>query len=47
MVQIIEKFEDIPSVVASAVREGDIVLTLGAGDIYKAGKMILDEIAKK
>ena len=41
---IIEKFEDIPSAVRTSLRSGDIVLTLGAGDIYKAGQMILDEI---
>jgi UDP-N-acetylmuramate--alanine ligase len=41
---IIEKFEDIPSAVKPCLREGDIVLTLGAGDVYKAGQMILDSI---
>lgn len=38
------KFEEIPSSVAPYLREGDIVLTLGAGDIYKAGPAILDII---
>ena len=41
---IIEKFEDISLVVKPCLRDGDIVLTLGAGDVYKAGQMILDEI---
>ncbi len=39
-VGLIGKFEEIPEVLCGALREGDIVLTLGAGDIYKAGPMI-------
>jgi UDP-N-acetylmuramate--alanine ligase len=41
---LIGKFEDIPSSVLPHLKEGDIVLTLGAGDIYKAGPMILKKI---
>ncbi len=41
-VEIIQSLEDIPEKVGSRLREGDIVVTLGAGDIYKSGKMILD-----
>jgi len=41
---IIKKFEDVSSTVKPLLRDGDIVLTLGAGDIYKAGQTILDEI---
>jgi len=41
---IIPKFEDIPATILKHVRRGDIIVTLGAGDIYKAGKMILDEL---
>ncbi len=44
-VEIISSFDDIPGKVASVVQEGDIVLTLGAGDIYKAGPMILETLA--
>lgn len=41
---LIKKFEDIPAVVIPSLREGDVVLTLGAGDIYKSGKMILKSL---
>jgi UDP-N-acetylmuramate--alanine ligase len=43
-VEVICRFEDIASRVANAVREGDIVLTLGAGDICKAAPRILEGI---
>lgn len=43
-VEIISRFEDIPSRVLSEAREGDIILVLGAGDINRAGHMILDEL---
>ena len=39
----IEKFEEIAGRMADVIREGDVVLTLGAGDIYKAAPMILEE----
>jgi len=39
---IVGRFEDIAETVASVVREGDVVLTLGAGDIYKAGPAVLE-----
>ena len=39
---IVGRFEDIAETVASEVREGDVVLTLGAGDIYKAGPAVLE-----
>ncbi len=41
---LVSRFEDIPSRVIPVLKEGDIVLTLGAGDIYKAGPMILGGI---
>lgn len=41
---LIKKFEDIPAVVIPSLKEGDVVLTLGAGDIYKSGKMILKSL---
>jgi UDP-N-acetylmuramate--alanine ligase len=40
----VRKFEEIPSSVAAHLQEGDIVLTLGAGDIYKTGPAILEVI---
>ena len=41
---LIEKFEDIADSVARVLKEGDIVVTLGAGDIYKIGTAILDRL---
>jgi UDP-N-acetylmuramate--alanine ligase len=40
----IEDFEDIASFVYERAGAGDLVLTMGAGDINKVGKMILDKI---
>ena len=37
-----EEFEDIAAYVYQNATEGDLVLTMGAGDIYKVGEMILD-----
>ena len=36
---------DVPAVVAALARPGDLVLTMGAGDITKMGPLVLDEIA--
>jgi UDP-N-acetylmuramate--alanine ligase len=38
-------FADVPAVVAALARPGDLVLTMGAGDITKMGPLVLDEIA--
>ncbi len=43
-VALIPRFEDIPDAVVKTLREGDIVLTLGAGDIYKCGQQIAQAI---
>ena len=45
--ELIERFEHIPELVASAAKQGDIIVTLGAGDIYKAAPLILDELKKR
>jgi len=45
--ELIERFEHIPEIAASAAKPGDIIVTLGAGDIYKAAPLILDELRKK
>jgi len=34
--------EDVPGVLGDELRFGDLVLTLGAGDIYKVGPLLLD-----
>jgi UDP-N-acetylmuramate--alanine ligase len=46
-VVIIPRFEDIAKTVSRALKPGDIVLTLGAGDIYKAGPMILQDLKER
>jgi UDP-N-acetylmuramate--alanine ligase len=38
-------FGDVPRAVAELARPGDLVLTMGAGDITKMGPLVLDEIA--
>ncbi len=43
-VTIIKKFEEIPDVIVPTLKEGDVLLTLGAGDIYKAGHQILERM---
>ena len=45
--QIVPRIDDLPGLVADCVREGDIILTLGAGDIYKSGPRIIEAIRKK
>jgi UDP-N-acetylmuramate--alanine ligase len=45
-VTLISRFEDISTTVASYLEPGDILVTLGAGDIYKVGKNILSEISE-
>ena len=37
-----EEFEDIANFVYKNAKDGDLVLTMGAGDIYKVGELILD-----
>ncbi|MDY6934962.1 MAG: UDP-N-acetylmuramate--L-alanine ligase [Spirochaetota bacterium] len=43
-VDIISRFEDIPDSIIGEMREGDIVMLLGAGNIHKAGEAILHAI---
>jgi len=39
-----EEFEQAADYVAANARAGDLVLTLGCGDIYKAGKMMIERL---
>ena len=41
-VSYIPKREDIASFIADMVEDGDLVLTMGAGDIYKTGEELVD-----
>ncbi|MBN2401933.1 MAG: UDP-N-acetylmuramate--L-alanine ligase [Spirochaetes bacterium] len=45
-VEIIAGIDKIPDLILKIARKGDIVLTLGAGDIFKAGPMILEALRK-
>ncbi len=42
--RFVSKFENIPSEVLRVAQGGDVILTLGAGDIYKAGELILERL---
>jgi UDP-N-acetylmuramate--alanine ligase len=42
----VAEFADVPAVVASLAAPGDLVLTMGAGDITRMGPLVLDEIMK-
>lgn len=39
--------EDVLSDLAGRVKEGDLVLTMGAGDIWKVGAALADSIKSK
>jgi UDP-N-acetylmuramate--alanine ligase len=41
----VESFGDAPRVAASVAAPGDLVLTMGAGDVTTLGPLILDELA--
>ena len=43
-VTICQQQEEILSVLKSQVKAGDLVVTLGAGNIYKVGETFLDEL---
>jgi UDP-N-acetylmuramate--alanine ligase len=45
-VDVISRLEDIPAAVLQCVKENDIVLTLGAGDIHKTGRLILQAMSE-
>jgi len=44
-VRYVPDLADVPAAVAAIARPGDLVLTMGAGDITKMGPLVLDEIA--
>ncbi len=45
-VDVVERFEDIAEAVLAKAAPGDLIVTLGAGDIYKAGRMIIEKLRK-
>ena len=46
-VRFIGSFEGIADYVLENAKEGDIVITMGAGDIYRVGEMIMEKGGKK
>ncbi len=40
----VQKKEDVPQVLRSIVKEGDLVVTMGAGDIWKYGEQFLKQL---
>jgi len=44
-VHYVPDFADVPKVVAALARPGDLVLTMGAGDITRMGPLVLAELA--
>ena len=39
----IEEFEDIVKYLKDNLEEDDIIVTMGAGDVYKIGEMLIEE----
>ncbi|MBE6619611.1 MAG: UDP-N-acetylmuramate--L-alanine ligase [Ruminococcaceae bacterium] len=40
-------FEEIAEYLAQTAKEGDLVLTMGAGDVYKIGNILIDKLKEK
>lgn len=45
--QYVKNVEDLPDILYNFVKEGDMVITMGAGNIYKVGEQLADVIKKK
>ena len=43
-VSYVDALEDLPAAVAADLREGDVVMTLGAGSIERTGTVLLDAL---
>ncbi len=41
-----ENKDNIPTILANIVKEGDMIITMGAGDIYKIGEKYIDDYRK-
>ena len=41
----VPSLDDVPRVVATLAAPGDLVLTMGAGDVTRLGPLVLDELA--
>ncbi len=42
-----QSFEDASSFISSRVKEGDVVMTIGAGDVYKVGEKIIELLSNQ
>ncbi|MGI9174215.1 MAG: glutamate ligase domain-containing protein, partial [Rhodothermales bacterium] len=45
-VHLVPDKEKLPGFLAELVREGDTVITMGAGDIWRYGRRLLDQLEK-
>jgi UDP-N-acetylmuramate--alanine ligase len=46
-VQYMQGFSEIVSHLAGACQEGELVMTLGAGDVYRVGEMLLEDLQQR
>ena len=46
-VYYVKDFEDIVKYINKFAQEGDIAMTMGAGDVYKVGDMLLNKEEQK
>ncbi|HOL92880.1 MAG TPA: UDP-N-acetylmuramate--L-alanine ligase [bacterium] len=46
-VAYVPRLEDAASVAAPLAKAGDVIVTLGAGDVWKAGRLILEDLRKR
>ena len=44
-VRLCTEWREVPPLLAADVREGDVILTLGAGDIYRLAELLVEEAA--
>ena len=42
-----DTFEEIAQYIADNAREGDLIITLGCGDIYKSAKLMIEKLKAK
>ncbi len=44
-VRLCADWRQVPELLAAEVQEGDVILTLGAGDIYRLAELLVEEAA--
>ena len=45
-VESVDSLDDLPEVVRPMLQTGDLVITLGAGNIYRTGEKLLQDLAR-